>query len=410
MLGGSSYYTSDTVLARNFIFGTATAGISATGFAFPELEISDNTISPVKGDGIVVGTGGVRMTDNRIANFTGETQNGIRLVQGLIPIDLLPIVVRGNRFQGLRGNGLSIETLLVSALVEDNVFNAVEGNGIIMQPGSVAGSVKVLGNELINIAVAEGTTDKATEIAAILLRGVFEGAISDNAISSVGTNSPLAAVIAGIRVENSLDVRVSDNSITNIAPVAQFSNTAAGILVVGPIVNIEIADNLIKRQITPNEDASAPWQAIRIAGIGASSSSGVFRAFDSHSTLSRVSTVNAFAAAAVPANEQAGITANSLHGYGRSALAEILVTGSCRFTGNHCACTGEKMPAGAVVTATTIIAAENRVQCGRNTIGLDLKPANEKAFTVLGNIVGGPILINGVALDGPWQPLNIIGA
>ncbi len=409
-LGGSSYYTNDTVLARNFIFGTAIAGISATGFAFPELEISENTISPVKGDGIVVGTGGVRMSDNRIANFTGDTQNGIRLVQGLIPIDLLPIVVRGNRFQGLRGNGLSIETLLVSALVEGNVFNAVEGNGIIMQPGSVAGSVKVLGNELINIAVAEGTTDKATEIAAILLRGVFEGAISDNAISSVGTNSPLAAVIAGIRVENSLDVRVSDNSLTNIAPAAQFSNTAAGILVVGPIVNIEIADNLIKRRITPNDDASAPWQAIRIAGIGASSSTGVFRTFDSQSTLSRVSTVNAFAAAAVPANEQAGITANSLHGYGRSALAEILVTGSCRFSGNHCACTSEKIPAGAVVTATTIIAAENRVECGRNTIGLDLRPANEKAFTVLGNIVGGPILINGAALGGPWQPLNIIGA
>ncbi|HEX4666406.1 MAG TPA: DUF6519 domain-containing protein [Chthoniobacterales bacterium] len=410
-LAGSSYYTSDTVLARNFIFGTGLAGIGATGFAFPELEISNNTITPVKGDGIVVGTGGVRISDNRIANFTGETQNGIRLVQGLIPLDLSPIVVKGNRFQGLRGNGLSIEALLVSALVEGNVFNAVGGNGIIMQPGSVAGSMKVLGNELINIAVAEGTTDKATEIAAILLRGVFEGAISDNAISAVGTNSPLAAVIAGIRVENSLDLRVSDNSITNIAPTAQFSNSAAGILVVGPILNVEISDNLIKRQITPNDDVSAPWQAIRVAGLGAASPGGVFKAFDTQSTLSRVATVNAFAAATVPANEQAGVTGNSLHGYGRSALAEIVVTGSCRFSGNHCACTSEKVQAAAIVTATTIIAAENRVECGRNVVGLDLKPTNEKAITVLGNIAGGPILINGHDLSNtPWQPLNIVGA
>ncbi len=410
-LSGSSYYTSDTVLARNFIFGTGIAGISATGFAFPELEIRNNTITPVKGDGIVVGTGGVRISDNRIANLGNEGENGIRLVQGLIPIDLSPIVVSGNRFQGLRGNGLSIETLLVSALVEGNVFNAVEGNGIIMQPGSVAGSVKVLGNELINIAVAEGTTDKATEIAAILLRGVFEGAVSDNAISGVGINSPLAAVIAGIRVENSLDVRVSDNSITNVAPVAQFSNSAAGILVVGPIVNVEIADNLIKRQISPNDDESAPWQAIRIAGLGAASPTGLFRAFDTQSNLSRVSTVNAFVAAAVPQNEQAGINDNSLHGYGRSPLAEVLVTGSCRFSGNHCACTSQKVQATAVVTATTIIAAENRVECGRNVVGLDLKPTNEKAITILGNIAGGPILINGHDLSNtPWQPLNIIGA
>ena len=43
-------YTSDTVLARNFIFGTGVAGISVTGFTFPELEITGNTITPQKGD------------------------------------------------------------------------------------------------------------------------------------------------------------------------------------------------------------------------------------------------------------------------------------------------------------------------------------------------------------------------
>src|SRR5262249_45633606 len=64
-LGGSSYYTADTVLARNFIFGTGIAGISMTGLAFPELEITGNTLTPQKGDGIVVGTGGVRIADNR---------------------------------------------------------------------------------------------------------------------------------------------------------------------------------------------------------------------------------------------------------------------------------------------------------------------------------------------------------
>ena len=174
------------MLARNFIFGTGVAGILATGFAFPEIEISGNTITPQKGDGIIVGTGGARISDNRIVNLNADAQNGIRLVQGLLAA-LSPIVVRGNRLQGLRGNGLAIETLLVSALVEHNIVNAVGGNGIIMLPGAAAGSLKVLGNELINIAVSETTTGNATEIAAIYLRGVFEGAISDNAISAVGT-------------------------------------------------------------------------------------------------------------------------------------------------------------------------------------------------------------------------------
>ena len=324
----------------------------------------------------------------------------------MIPIALSPVVVRGNRLQGLRADGVSIETLLVSALLEGNVCNAIEGNGIIMQPGSAAGSMKVLGNELINIAAAEATSDRATEIAAILLRGVFEGAVSDNAISAVGTKSPLAAVIAGIRVDSSLDVRVNDNTITNLGPAAQFSNSAAGILIVGPIVNAEIAGNLIKRQFTPNGDASAPWQAIRIAGTGAAKPPMPKVSV----ILRRVSTIYVFAAAAAPANEQAGIIGNSIHGYGRSPLAEVLVTGSCRFSGNHCECTTEKLPAAAVVIATSIIAAENRIECGRNIVALDLRPTNEKTFTALGNIAGGPILINGNALGAPWQPLNIIGA
>ena len=159
-LGGSSYYTSDTVVARNFIFGTGVAGISVTGLAFPELEVAGNTITPQKGDGIVVGTGGARIADNRIANIGGEAQNGIRLARGPLAVALSPIVVSGNRLQGLRGNGLVIggETLLVSAVVEHNVFNAIEGNGVIMQPGSAAASLKVLGNELINIGVTSTTS------------------------------------------------------------------------------------------------------------------------------------------------------------------------------------------------------------------------------------------------------------
>ena len=62
------------------------------------------------------------------------------------------------------------------------------------------------------------------------------------------------------------------------------------------------------------------------------------------------------------------------------------------------------------VTAESAIAAENRVECSRNARALDLKLGNAKALTVLGNIVGGPILVNGAALGAPWQPLNVIGA
>lgn len=408
VLAGSSYYTSDTVLARNFIFGSGIAGISATGFAFPELEISGNTISLSKGDGIVIGTGGVRISDNRVVNLGAGGQNGIRLVHGLLSLALSPIVVRGNRLQGLTGNGLTIETSLVSAMIEGNVFNSIAGNGIIMQPGSAAGSLKVLANELINIAVTATTSANSAEISAIYLRGVFEGAVSDNAISAVGTNSPISGAIAGIRIDNCVDVRVSDNSITNLAPAGQFSQPAAAIFVVGPIVNVEIADNFIKRQIAPQPNDGSPWAAIRVAGLGVSRFvplTGLART----SRLAQLATLNVFAAAA-PANEQAGVIGNSLHGYGRGPLAEVVVTGSCRFSDNQCAEVDEKVETAVSLGADTVVAANNRVESARNTKALSLTVANKNGFSVVGNIVGGSIVVNNAALPAPWQALNVFGA
>jgi hypothetical protein len=407
-LDGTIFYTSDTVLARNFIFGTTVAGISATGLAFPELEIKGNTLTPQKGDGIVVGTGGVRISENRVVNLNVDTQNGIRLVHGLLAVAIAPIVIRGNRLQGLRGDGLSIETALVSAVVQDNVFNAVEGNGLIMQRGSAAGSLKVLANELINIAVFSATSDKTTEIAAIYLRGVFEGAVSDNAISEVAINSPIAGVIAGVRIDNSVDVRVSDNSITNIAPVSGFLNLAAGILVVGPIANIEIGDNLVKRQIQANDNDDSTWQAIRIAGITDDSKVNSFTAFDTQSTIGKTNTISALVAASAAGKEQVGIVGNSMHGYGRSALTEVVVSGSCRFSDNYCAEVGEKLETAVALAAASIISSANRVECARNTKALNLFVPDTNVLAVVGNIVGGSILVNNAALPAPWQPLNII--
>jgi hypothetical protein len=408
-LGGSSYYTADTVLAHNFIFGTGVAGISVTGLAFPELEITGNTVTPQKGDGIVVGTGGVRIADNRIANIGEDAENGIRLVTGLLQLALTPVVVSGNRLQGLQGNGIAIETLLVSAKIEQNIFNAIKGNGVIMLPGSAAGSMSVLANELIN--VANGTTEetRSVELAAIHLRQVFVGAVSDNVISAIGHDAALATVIAGIRADLGLDLRVSDNTIANIAPPTDFHNLAAGVLIVAPLGHVDVAANLIRRQLTPNDDNS-PWEAICILGFG-SEQGGRFQAksFTNLNAIGHVNTISNLAASGAEPL-RAGVVNNTCHGYGRGPLTQVVITGSCRFSDNQYVYAGEKVEIIVVdVTAEALIAAENRIECRRDARSLNVTLGNAKALTVLGNIVGGPILINGAPLGGPWQPLNVIG-
>jgi len=407
-LGGSSYYTADTVLARNFIFGTKSAGISVTGLAFPELEITGNTITPQKGDGIIVGTGGVRIADNRVANIGEDAENGIRLVQGLLQLGLTPVVVTGNRLQGLQGNGIAIETVLVSAKIEQNVLNAIKGNGVIMLPGSAAGSMSVLANELINVANGTAEETKSVELAAIHLRQVFLGTVSDNVISAVGHDAVLATVVAGIRADLGLDLRVSDNTIANIAAPTDFHNLAAGVLIVAPLGHIDVIANLIRRQFEANDDNS-PWEAICILGFG-SEPTGKFQA-GSFKNLSESGHLNAIStlAAKGPDPVRAGVVNNTCHGYGQGPLSQLLIKGSCRFSDNQFACVSEKVGAVVDVTAEALIAAQNRIECGRNAKALDVTLGNAKALTVLGNVVGGPIIINGAPLGAPWQPLNVIG-
>jgi hypothetical protein len=404
-LAGSSYYLVDSRLAGNRIFGTGVAGIAATGVAFPELAIAENVITPTEGDAMLIGTGGVRVEDNVL----GGGINGIRLVPGLFPVGFSPSAVSGNRFQALKGNGVSIENFLFSAKIENNVFNGIEGAGIIMLPGSAAGTVSVQTNELMNIANGGSEAGKGGELAAIHLRNVFAAIVSDNTISGVAKDASLAAVIAGVRADLCIDLRICDNTILAIAPAAGFQNPAAGVLVVSPLAEVDITSNQIRRQFALAEDSS-PWLAIRILGVASAPSSKLTGS--SFTTLSGSSRVNAVStlAASEAAPVRAGILNNTLQGYGRGPLAEVMVSGSCRFSDNQCVCTSEKIEIAASVSAESVIAAQNRVECSRNAHSLDIVLGNAKAFTILGNILGGPVFVDHVPLGGPWTPLNIIGA
>lgn len=429
-LAGASYYAGDVVLARNAVFTTTTAGIALTGLALTEFGVTDNTIVPAKGDGIVVGCGGARISGNEVVNLAPDNQEGdeggdqgIRVVPGLLKAALLPVVISENRLRGLRGNGISLETRLASAKVERNVLNALGGHGVVMTEGSTAGSLSVLGNELTGVATANEVQSRGRELAGIHLRNVFEGAVADNVVSGVGAKAALAEVVAGVRVDGSLALRISDNVVTNVAPLTNFAGLGVGVLVLAPLRDLEIADNVVRRQLntSANNPDDANWQAIRIVGrAGEETAKRRFATFTNLSATERVraldgfvaitnaaATVAAAAASGLP-EEDAGIHGNALHGYGRSPLTEVQVSGTCRFSDNECAVLGQRSDSVVELTASRLIASSNHVGCGPNARSLDLRTLREPILTVLGNITGGPIVVNGGALGAPWQPLNVL--
>ena len=402
-LAGSSYYLSGTALTRNRISGTSVAGLQLMGAAIPELAVCKNVIVGGQGDGMIIGTGGVRLENNLIANV----RTGVRLVEGLSPVAFLPIVISGNRLQALSAHGLAIETFLFSAKVENNVFNNISGNGVVMVPGSAVGSISVQTNEFIAIATANADGAKGSDMAAIHLRTGFFAVVAGNTISGVGHDAPLATSIAGIRADTCIDLRVNDNTITAVAPVTEFQNPAAGVLVAVPIGRVDVTANQIRRQLAPGDDFSS-WQAVRILSL--SSDAGGKLQGSSFSSLSSNGQINALStlAAGNVAPVQVGILSNSLQGYGRGPLVEAFITGSCRFSDNQCTCTTEKAETVVRLTASSIIAGDNRVEASRNAHGMDLATGGKKVATVVGNITSNDIFLDGTPLDGPWKPLNLV--
>jgi hypothetical protein len=407
-IGGAAYHFGDVVIARNSIELTTAAAITFTAVGQNEADVSENTVVFEKGDGLVCGGGPLRISSNEIVSREHTGDRGIRLVASALNAAQPSMLASGNRILGLLGHGISIETKITSARIERNILGNLLGNGIVMSDGGVAEYVAVLGNELIDIATATAANSRDRQIAAIHVAHAGQAIISDNMISGVGRDAALAAVIAGVRVDSSRDVRVSDNSVTNIAPRANFSNLAAGILVLGPLVTIEVEDNLIRRQVSFVDVDNSNWQAVRIGGRASEGATKrQFAGFGELAVMSRIHVINSFAAAAQRGSEEAGLVANALHGFGGSTVADVSVTGSCRFSDNHCTAGTRRIPIAVALTASSIIASSNRVECERETHGLELNVIGKNTFTVVGNITGGQIFVNGALLSGVWPPLNI---
>lgn len=91
---------------------------------------------------------------------------------------------------------------------------------------------------------------------------------------------------------------------------------------------------------------------------------------------------------------------------GDPAVLLLFATGESVFTHNQCRREGSADTPDVVLGADTLIVASNRVQGGGTSLDLH---AGERRFTVVGNIAGGKIIVNGGGLPAPWAPLNLEG-
>ena len=466
-LTGFSLHTGETRLAGNSISGCSEAGIAALGWILPGsgLDVTGNELRAT-GHGIVLGVDGARVRDNDISDPDGDSSgDGIALATGLNQDGIDHCQIVGNRVLGMAGRGISVSTIVTSAMIKQNVIEGVGAGGIEVSPDGKVASLSIENNQLLNIAPQANNRGEA--VFGMFLAGADEVEIASNTIRGVGMVAVENAFRGGIRIAAANSVRIVGNEVLDIGP-PQFIGYSAGIDVMGSFDRADIVDNVVRRHSKPpDKPDSSNWYALLVrgdpkilidrnlvftggilmaAGNPGSTSSAVSTnptnpiasattegsVFDLEHTNyvyavnSRTAIVWTNIGAVIITEVSArllprgkgimAIRGNLLEAYGRVPAAIVVGEGAFDFGGNRCILRspgGVGLASGgatAVIVAGALVLMGNYFDGPSQANALQIRLPDQALYSVLGNISTGAIQVNGAPLADPWLPLNVSAA
>jgi hypothetical protein len=466
-LEGFAVHQGETRIAGNEAFVCLRAGIAATGFVGSggRLDIARNVVRGL-GAGIAFAGDDTRVADNDVKLLTGAAStrkegslvalgtalarnsgllkesvgrvaayvqlfggDGIVAVPGLRPSGIDRAQIRGNRVVEVIGDGIALQTRIVSAQIAGNVVQRVGGDGIAMNESAVAEELLIEGNQLFEIGRVRDRENAL--VGAVVLRNVVDAAVLGNQIRGVGAEAQGALGRVGVLVVGAVTLRVGCNSILEVG-AAEFAGVGAGVLAGGLLERVDVHDNTIRRarRATPTEGPGSTWTAIAIlvAGTARDGGAGPQAAGDeddgeggeAHTVLDRASTTvfvagktrsfavhppaGSIAIVARAPEGSIGVRGNVADAFGRGS-AILLLAGACVLGENRVTADIARGAASAAVqlSARSSVVNANHV-VGRR--GLPSIRLTTGPFTVLGNVTSGPIELNGAALPPPWDALN----
>lgn len=291
--------------------------------------------------------------------------------------------VTGNRLGLLTGVGISApaHTYLLETIITDNQMLDLGGNGVVVS--GVAVDIDVARNSIVYVALLAVRGQPA---AGIQLQAAMDANISENRIENLGPPNAIEGLPRrGIYVVIGSEVRIAGNRVVDIGPT---NFTSEGIYAIG-LNRLDVTDNEVRRTTSTDQPNQSLWLAL--AGYG--------------------DTVNV-----------QGNLLESDGGTGQEpGTVYLIALQTCTFSNNECFldnAAGSQQILVAGIQAQAVIAMGNLVQGPRgfSDAGITLPslalsvPTNTKlpAVTVVGNMTGSGITVNGNALTTPWAPLNIL--
>jgi hypothetical protein len=449
-LDGFSLHMAETRVAGNTIVGCTQASILSRGWVFPGsgVEIQSNKLGCL-GWGVVLGADGGRINDNDISAFGERSgKNGIALMPGIDPQRSNQAMVLGNRIYNMAGYGIYIGSKLRSAMIKDNFIETVGQGGIIMGEQASADMLSIENNHLLD--VADEANDREQAVSGIRLLRTEQVDIAGNVIRGVGKTAIQSLSRSGIQVLAVGSGRIAGNEITEIGPLEGFIHYSAGIEVAGSYENLDIADNVVRRYTdVPEEVDGSKWIGLLIWQEHREKVRYMYRTMAEEGGVEEMETTPA--AGAQPeemkasyirmdkdveyvyyndnnyvlvdgylvqlprGREVVAVRGNVFETVGSGYAVYASAMGSFMFNENRCSQrsqVGEEGGSGPAVVRIgggAIIAGSNYLEGSVESPGMRLNLPTSGAYTILGNICSGGIIVNGAALVDPWRPLNVIG-
>jgi Family of unknown function (DUF6519)/Right handed beta helix region len=428
-LEGLTMQLGETRIGHNSVLGCLRAGITSLGMLGPfgRIDVVENLVR-VLGTGIAVGTDDTRVADNdvgslltaraQVASTAGFTNAaivnfslgaGIVLAPSLRPASMDRCIVTGNRVVRMLGDGIAIRAQVVSATIAHNILQAIGGSGIAME-GTTAELLTVESNKVLGVAVLPVPENRIA--AGILLVSTQNAAVVGNTVAGVAAVRADSEVRRGIAVRGSGTARVTGNHVSGVAPEGEFLGLAAGIAIESGFQQADVTNNVVRRSGGESDDQSSAWIGLMVAGGAAVpagtkpvinvlqvlvADEGLFLFGSSHGKLVHL-----------PRGKgTAGVHGNLVEAYGRAPAVLVETAGSCIFSDNRCFVIAPPEQAVANVTAGALVANANYLEGSEKGPSFVIHLPSAGAFTVLGNVASGPILVGTAALPAPWDQLNM---
>lgn len=412
-LEGMSLHYGELRLSGNHFLGCAEAGIVTTGGALPGASIAiANNVMQVGGAGVVAGVDGLRVVDNEIVASSKTPADGIVLKAGLDRGAIDGALITGNRIRGFQGNGLAIRHPLGRAMIKSNQIDNVRLGALAMEGKAGAAYLCLENNHFADLGVGFLEGDPYF---GVHLRNVTRCDCIDNLFARVARTAEKSHPRAALMAVATDELRIAGNRMFGIGPPRPFRATF-GIAVSTPFRCLEVEGNSIARIADPGESPDpAHWQAIVVAPIAAVKDSAATAAAGEVivSLPNGYLILSNFWVRFLPNQGRGNTTVrdNRLRGSSTSApLVEIENVLSCLLVQNDAEIAGSigRFPAPPVarITCDHASVANNRLVGIGEVPALQLAP-NSIRVSVLGNLVGGRIMVGDGDLPEPWKALNV---